>query len=314
MKNAAGAKIKKMLNLKVKPGMKETEQEKQSKNITTKSAKASFVPMLPDDHGAYAMLLVPLVIGLVAGALRGISLAVLPGLAFLLLTLALLAAFFAHAPLEVIAKPNVNAAAKQRAKNWLAIYLVVLALCGITLLIVWQRWGLLWLALPAAIPLGVDLISRKWRKQRSLGVRLTGIGGLVLSAPAAYYLATGELDGLSLALWSVNFVYFGSSLFFVRIWFEAKRLEKTAKPGQSLIPGWLLQITLLYHLVGVLMVAGIVGLNLLPWAVFLAFAPLAAKLIMALRHPPTYISIKKIGLFEFAQSFVFALLLIASLL
>lgn len=299
-----------MLNLKEKLGRQARVQEKGM----LPPLKSNFVPMLPDDHGAYAMLLIPLVIWLVLGAVQGIAASFLSVLAFPLLTLALLAAFFVHAPLEVIARPNVNAAARQRAQTWLAIYLLILAFCGFSLLVAWQRWGLLWLVIPASIPLGIDLISRRWRKQRSLGVRLPGIAGLVLSAPAAYYVATGKLDSLALVLWVVNFVYFGSTLFYVRIWFEAKRLEKTRKPGQARIPGWLMQITLLYHLGGALLVTGLVVVGFVPWTVFLAFAPLTAKLRMSLRRPPTYISIKKVGQFEFAQSFVFALLLIVSLI
>jgi len=37
---------------------------------------------------------------------------------------------------------------------------------------------------------------------------------------------------------------------------------------------------------------------------------MTAKMLMALRRPPTYIPIKQVGLFEFAQSAVFALLLL----
>src|SRR5690349_766585 len=127
-----------MLHLKVKLGARVEEKEKG----VSKRLKSSFIPMLPDDHGAYAMLLISLVIGLVLGAVQGIAADVLPALAFPLLTLALLAAFFIHAPLEILAKLHVNAAAKQRAQTWLVIYLLLLAFCGISLLVAWQRWGL----------------------------------------------------------------------------------------------------------------------------------------------------------------------------
>jgi hypothetical protein len=287
------------------------------KHKTATKSSLSFVPMLPDDHGAYAMLLVPLVIGLVVGIGQPLAEPSPPLIiAFPLLTLALLAAFFLHAPLEVLAKPNVSALAKRRAQIWLIIYLAFVALSGFTLLFLsnWYLWGLLGLGFAASIPLGVDLISRKWRKQRSLGVRLFGISGLVLSAPLSYYVATTHLDSLALALWWVSFIYFGSSLFYVRIWFETKKLEKARKLGESVhIPGWLWQATLLYHVVGFLSLLGLISLHILAWSVLLVFAPLVAKLVMALRNPPYYIPIKKVGLFEFAQSFVFALLLLLSL-
>ena len=225
-----------------------------------------------------------------------------------------MAAFFAHAPLEVIFKPNVNDRARHRARTWLIIYGIILAVCGISLILAWQLWGILWLALPAAIPLVVDLISRKSRKQRSLGVRLTGIGGLVLSAPAGYYVATGNLDTLALGLWAVNLIYYGSSLFYVRVWFEARRLGKdSCNPVQTLVPAWLLKITLIYHGLGLLLFLGLALLGILPWTALLAFAPLGFKLGMALRRPPINIPIKQVGLFELSQSLVFTLLLILAL-
>jgi hypothetical protein len=294
-----------------RPEMKQTTKDKGVKQ--TPAAKFNFTPLVPDDHGAYVMLLFPLVVGIVVGIAKNSPANHIPILAFVFLSLLLLAAFFAHAPLEVVFKPNVNDRARHRAQTWLVIYGIILAVCGISLLLAWQLWGILWLALPALVPLVVDLISRKSRKQRSLGVRLTGIGGLVLSAPAGYYVATGKLDTLALGLWAVNLIYYGSSLFYVRVWFEARRLEKVRKPGQTLVPDWLLKITLIYHSLGLLLFVGLALWGILPWTALLAFAPLGFKLGMALRRPPINIPIKQVGLFELSQSLVFTFLLILAL-
>jgi hypothetical protein len=191
----------------------------------------------------------------------------------------------------------------------LAIYLAITVVSGAPLALLWQRWWLVWLAIPATLPLLTFLVAKRWRKQRSLGVRWLGIAGLVVSGPACYYLATGQLDGLALGLWVAGLFYFGSTLFHVRIWFEAKKREKTM-PQAPRIPGWLLALTLGYLALGYLGVAGLAAATLLPWAILLVFAPMTAKMLMALRRPPTYIPIKQVGLFEFAQSVVFALLLL----
>lgn len=276
---------------------------------TTNISRVYFSPPVPGDHGAYAMLLIPAVIGLIAGAMRGLDPAISFWPASVLLLLALLAVFFAFEPLDILAKPGINGLARKKARLWLAIYLGITLLCGAPLALLWQRWSLVWLAIPATLPLLTFLVAKRWRKQRSLGVRWLGIAGLVVSGPACYYLVTGSLDGLALGLWLTGLVYFGSSLFYVRVWFEAKKRDKTQPKGPR-VPGWLLALTLGYLVSGYLVIAGLAALAVLPWTILLVFAPMTAKMLMALRNPPTYIPIKQVGLFEFAQSAVFALLLL----
>lgn len=274
-------------------------------------SKAKLAPLLPGDHGAYAMLLVPEFCGLVVGGMQGISDGVSVGWGTVLLTLALLGSFFAYEPLDVLSKPGVNPAARQRAQLWLALYLGIALAAGLLLVLAWQRWGLILIGLGGLLPPLAYLIAKRWRKQRSLGVRLAGIAGLTLSAPAAFYLFTGRLDGLALGLWLAALVYFGSNLFYVRAWFEGRKQEKLNQRAR--LPGWLLASTLAYLALGLLGLVGFIGLGWLPGTVLLVFAPLIVKLAMALRQPPVYIPIKQIGLFEFSQSFIFALLLILTL-
>ena len=279
---------------------------------TSFTTKATFAPLVPGDHGAYAMLLIPALVGLIAGVMRGLD----PALNFWpaagLLLIALLAVFFAFEPLEILAKPGINEVVRKKARSWLGIYLAAALVSSVPLVLVWQRWWLVGLAIPAVLPLVTFLIAKKWRKQRSLGVRWLGIAGLVVSGPACYYLATGVLDRLALGLWVAGLVYFGSSLFYVRVWFEAKKRQKT-RPNDAPVPGWLLGLTLGYLALGLLALVGLAVTAVLPWTALLAFAPMVVKMFMALRRPPTYIPIKQVGLYEFAQSFVFALLLLLAL-
>ena len=280
-------------------------------SIRGASKKAKMAPLLPGDHGAYAMLLVPEFCGLVVGGMQGLNGGVNPGLGAALLTLALLGGFFAYEPLDVLTRPGVNPAARQRAQLWLVLYLGVALVSGLPLVLIWQRWGLVLIGLGGLLPPLAYLGAKKWRKQRSLGVRLAGISGLTLSAPAAFYLFTGRLDGLALGLWLAALVYFGSNLFYVRAWFEGRKREKLNH--RITLPGWLVAATLGYLALGLLALSGFIGLGWLPWTVLLIFAPLVVKVAMALRRPPVYIPIKQIGLFEFGQSFIFALLLILTL-
>jgi hypothetical protein len=254
------------------------------------------------------MLLVPLVSGFVVGWMHNLA-GDVNFFSFLLLTVAMVATFFAYEPLNVLAKAGINPSAKHHAQRWLIFYLVIAAVSGLALLVVWQRWWLIGLAMIALMPLGLTLLARKWRKQRSLPVRLTGIAGLVVSAPVAYYLATANLNLTAFGLWIASLAYFGSTLFYVRTWFEAKKAEKQHKA----LPDWLKLATVGYFLISLVLLVVMIVNDILPAVIWLAYLPLLVKMAMAFRNPPIHIPIKQIGLLEFGQSFVFALLLILCL-
>ncbi|MCQ3976894.1 MAG: hypothetical protein DPW09_25990 [Anaerolineae bacterium] len=57
------------------------------------------------------------------------------------------------------------------------------------------------------------LVSR--RQELSVVGELVGIVGLALGAPMAYYVASGQLDGTAIALWFINALYFGGTVFYV---------------------------------------------------------------------------------------------------
>src|SRR5689334_1596451 len=127
-------------------------------------------PPIPDDHGAYAMLLLPMVLGFILGVVRGVDSSREPlGVvaACLLFAIALVALFFASEPLSVAFKPRAGVAARYRAVRWLAIYLAVGSIAGAPLMIVWKLWELGWFLVAASALMLAFLVAVKIRKQRS---------------------------------------------------------------------------------------------------------------------------------------------------
>ncbi|MEP6776128.1 MAG: YwiC-like family protein [Chloroflexota bacterium] len=272
-------------------------------------------PLIPDDHGAYAMVLLPMVLGFILGVVRGVDPSAEPlevVVACLLFAVALMALFFASEPLSVAFKPRSSVGARRRAVWWLAVYLAVGVIAGAPLVFVWGLWELGWFLVAAGALMVLFLVAVKLRKQRSLGVRLPGIICLTLSGPGAYYVTTGRLDVQAWGLWVACAVYFVGTVFNVRSWFEMNRQKKSGI-SQPKLPAWLVACIVVYLVGGALVVVGMVAWGALPWVAFVAFVPSLLRAMWTLWSTPYQIPIKKIGLIEFAQSFAFGLLLIVAI-
>ncbi|MEO8285264.1 MAG: YwiC-like family protein [Chloroflexota bacterium] len=269
-------------------------------------------PPVPNDHGAYAMLLVPMLLGFLLAALSGSMPNTNALVSFTLFAVSLMSLFFASEPLGIVFRPRASVGARRRASLWLGIYLLLAVASGAPLLFIRQLWGLGWFLIPAAALMLLFLVAVKLRKQRSLGVRLPGIIGLTLSAPAAYYVATGTMNPAALGLWAACVVYFVGTVFNVRAWFEANK-QKRSGVARPQLPTWLVCSTLVYLASGVLVISICAMLGALPWAAFVAFVPSLLRAGWTLWRTPVHLTIKTVGLIEFAQSFMFALLLVITI-
>ncbi len=97
----------------------------------------------------------------------------------------------------------------------------------------------------------------------------------------------------------------------MRAWFEANKQKKGGVTNPQL-PTWLVAAILLYIATGALVIWVCAALDTLPLTAFLAFVPSLLRAGWTLWRTPVHIPIKAVGLIEFAQSFLFALLLIVT--
>lgn len=220
-------------------------------------------PPMPREHGAWGILLIPFATAVGVSGVWNLPVA--------LLLISILCFYLARTS---FLKQNYR---------WTAILLAGSAACVLPLLIVWKLW---WLA-----AFGVVAAPLAFRKtERSALMQLLAVLGLTLTAPAAWYAATGKLD---YRLWLLNVLYFAGGIFYVKMHIATAIARK---------PAGRLPVAIYY--------AALAGLAAWWWPVGLAFVPVIVRAFVGAARVSPVLRIKRLGWTEVAHSLVFALLLV----
>jgi len=234
-------------------------------------------PPIPREHGAWGILLIPFA---TACGIRGTF--------DFKLALLLASALCFYTARTSFLKRNVT---------WTALLLAGSAACLAPLLFVWHLWWLVALGIPVA-----PLAFRK--TEHSVIRQLLAVCGLALTAPAAWYVATGRLDRDAGFLWALNVLYFAGGVFYVKMHIAAairrKPLE-TIRERLRISAG-----VLTYH-----SLLAVIGALL--WPVGLVFTPAVVRSIIGVWRLSPTLRIKRLGWTEVAYSIVFAAALILAL-
>ena len=260
----------------------------------------------PREHGAWGLLLVPMVTG--AGIAFRESRNVFP---FLLLLTAALAIFWLRTPLESLLRTSAIRVQTQDERR--AVILVILALgaiAGLTLgTLLWGgRNPVLWLIGAAAgvTFVGQALLKKLGRRWRMLS-EIVGTVGLTSSGAASYYVITGKFGATAWLLWLVNLLFAGNQIHYVQLRIHTARVEdRRAKFGR----GWTFAVG------QVVMTAGLAIIcqrGLLPWIALIAFVPLLFRGWVYFFKKPAPLVVRRLGWNELTQAAVFCVLLIAAL-
>jgi hypothetical protein len=250
------------------------------------------------------MLLVPWAVGCgVAGRL---------GLNEALLLAAMIAFFLSQSQLMAwwrLRRPADHAAPAVRRTGGLTI---VLGLIGLTasapLLLGPRRPGLLWLGAAGTILAlaALSLVDR--RRERALPGQLLAALGLTLSAPAAWYVTTGALDRVAVALWGLAAAYFVGAVCHVRLLIEARAKKKVLAAGRGRLAFSAATLGTELGLVG--LAAGSLRLGGLSLAALAGFVPLLLQLAVDVTRLHEPAPLKRVGLLAAGCSILFALLVI----
>src|SRR5580704_4499963 len=195
--------------------------------------------VVPREHGAWGMLLVPLVTGAAVGLLAGGRIAPV-----LLLTMATLTLFWLRTPVE--SWLGTSAVRVQTREELRLVCRVVLPLATVATVAVgalfWQGKNreLIWLGMIAGAAFVAQILLKKLGRTTRMAAEVVGALALTSTAPAAYCVATGRLDARAWELWLVNWLFAADQIHFVWVRIRGARaagLTEKFRLGWSFVAG-----------------------------------------------------------------------------
>jgi YwiC-like protein len=259
---------------------------------------------LPREHGAWGILLVPLVAGSCVGlASGGHPLALLP---FTIVTISL---FCLRTPVESLLGTTpikVQSAYERRA---VVIVIVVLGLISALALasLLWHGHNLNLVAfgMIAAFAFGMQAVLKKINRNFRMAAQIAGSVGLTATAPAAYYLVTGRVDVTAIVLWVANWFFAGGQIHYVQLRIHAARctgIRERLSRGRMFLAGQVVLATavlIAWHR------------HIVPALLTLAFLPICLRGFAWFFRRPEPLAVHKLGRDELAHAIVFGMLTIA---
>ncbi|HYM76387.1 MAG TPA: YwiC-like family protein [Candidatus Dormibacteraeota bacterium] len=261
--------------------------------------------IFPREHGAWGLLLVPLVTG--AGIALRESRNAFP---LLLLLTAALILFWLRTPIESLLGTSaikVQTDEEFRDVLFVAAYLGVVAALSLGMLLWSGRNPLLWrIGAAAGLAFGAQaLIKKLGRKARMLS-EIVGTIGLTASAPAAYYVVTGKFGPTAWMLWLANLLFAGDQIHYVQLRIHTVRVEGfRAKLAQ----GWAFAVGQAVMTVAITL-ACVNGL--MPAIASLAFSPLLFRGWYYFVQGPKPLVVRRLGWNELGLAVAFCVIFIAS--
>lgn len=261
--------------------------------------------ILPREHGAWGLLLVPMATGLGVALMESHR-----ALPFLLLLIAALALFWLRAPVESLLGTSAVKAQTSEERGLVIVVIIALwvvaALALGALLWAWQN-PLLWqLGAASGLAFIAQALLRKLGRRTRMLSEIIGTVGLTASAPAAYYVITGKFGVTAWMLWLANVAFAGDQIHYVQL-----RLHTTKSEGfrAKLARGW-------GFVAGqAIMTAAltIVCVNrLMPPLASLAFAPLLFRGWFYFIQPPRPLIVRKLGWNELTHAIAFCAIFITT--
>jgi len=246
---------------------------------------------LPKEHGAWAMLYVPFTLGVVVAGKFSWPV--------LLLLISISAMFISRESMLSWRRARARGKEAKEAVRLLIIYLALAGVCGFPLIFFYH---LVWLAPLGATGLALLLINGEQGvrlEERTIISEALAICGLTLTAPAAYYVASGQWNGTGLWLWSLSIFYFASSVFYIKLRVYGLNPRKQEDHRRVMWSCAIYHTFLLVALISLFLTG-----NLRLFAL-VAFVPIITRAFWRLIKPATRLNLVRAGILEIVYSLVF---------
>ncbi|PWU06909.1 MAG: hypothetical protein C5B51_11200 [Terriglobia bacterium] len=263
--------------------------------------------IFPREHGAWGILLIPLVSGGAVGVLAGGQLLPLAPL-----TAAALALFWLRTPVESWSGTGPMRACTPAEKRLVRTTALALIAAGSRALL-WLFWGsrganLLWIGAAAAASFLGQAALKKLSRRFRTAAQMVGAIGLTATAPAAYAAATGHLNEVSWSLWAANLLFALNQIHFVHLLIH---IARPATCREKLRQGKAFLAAQTVLLVAVALAA---GLHMFRWYAAAAFLPALIRGFAWFARPSAALAVRSLGWSELGLSTGFGALLITGLL
>ena len=242
---------------------------------------------LPKEHGAWAMLFVPMAAGVL------IAKSFSPQLLLFMLSATLL--FISRESLLVWLRARSRGKKAPDARQLLIIYLSAGLIPAAPLILHYRLVALIPMALAALTLAAFNVRGTVRFNDRTAWGDSVAILGLTITAPAAFYVASGRWDNLALLLWALSAMYFASSIYYVKLRVASVHAGQAAdRRGCARYHGFLLGSLVLMAYTGNLR-----------WLTIAAFCPVLIRSFAQLIRPASRVNLRRAGILEIVYSLVF---------
>jgi hypothetical protein len=222
--------------------------------------------LIPKEHGAWAMWIVPWIIAVFAsGGLKSAAVQVFLATLLVFFTRAALASGIRlHSREPLTARKCMAVGASEFMAAMLCVLPIVLS----------GNLAFILISILAGGILVADLVWVRHRMERNLLIELIGVAGFVLSAPLVYVANMQGWHMTAFWLWLLSYVYFAGSVFYVKLRLVssavAGKARRKVKKYARLIIAYTVLVSLLLLVSATIM--GMTGwflLSYVPWFVYL---------------------------------------------
>lgn len=256
---------------------------------------------IPRQHGAWAVFLIPTFMALVVARPWQWS--------SLILVVAYVLVFLSHRPAgKVIRGRGSRRGVDSSSLAWTVILGGSGAAIAAVVLAVHPVWSAFGLALLAAATYGLHLQLTLNRKHMSIPGEMVGIFGLTAAGPLTYVFVQRTLDEVGWFLWLLNFLYFGGSVFYVKLKLRAQPSLPKPFVRERIRTGFpsLMWVVFVLVMVSTTMIVA-KGFS---WLFIAAYIPFMAKVFTGVFRwqDKGSLNVKRFGFTELAHSVIFFLL------